>query len=232
MTRLMAAHPVATATTSMALAALGYVPLLGWRVALALIAVLFVHEIGHVAAGRLLRLPLQMLVFIPFLGAFVAFKENARIVEQDAVLALGGPACGAAFAFACGIVALLTGNRYFGLLSFLGAVINLLNMVPLFPLDGGRILAIVSPRLSLLGVPVWGGLLVWHLSYDLLLIAVIALPLLFEALRGDRGEREVIAFYAAPPLTQLCAVAAYLVTAAVLVLSLVMARAARDISTI
>lgn len=102
--------------------------------------------------------------------------------------------------------------------------------MPLPPLDGGRVLAIVSPCLSLLGVPIWGGLLVSHVSYDLVLIAVIALPLLFEALRGDRGEREVIAFYAAPPRAQLCAVAAYLATAAMLGLSLVMAHAARDVA--
>src|SRR5271166_254484 len=113
LTRLMArmaAHPFTAATASLALATLGYVPLFGWRGAPSLISVLFIHEIGHVAAGRLLRLKLRMLVFIPFLGAFVAFKEESRIVEQDAVLALGGPACGAGFAFACGIVALLTGN--------------------------------------------------------------------------------------------------------------------------
>jgi len=126
----LAAHPFITAIVSLVLATLSYAALFGWRVAIALILVLLVHELGHVAAGRLLHLPLRMLVFVPFLGAFVAFKEEARIVEQHTVLAL---------------------------------------------------------------------------------------PLLFEALRGDRGDREAIAFYAASPAQQVWAVAAYTVTAAVLV---------------
>lgn len=76
-------------------------------------------------------------------------------------------------------------------------------------------------------MPLWGTLIVWHLSYDLVLIAVVALPLLFEILRGDRGDRETIAFYAAPASHRAAAVAAYAVTAANLFLALVIAGTAR-----
>lgn len=226
MTRL-AAHPFITAVGSMMLATMSYAALFGWRFAVAIIVVLLIHELGHVAAGRLLRLPLKALVFIPFIGAFVTFKEETRIVEQDAVLALGGPAGGAVFAFACGVAALCTGNADLGLLGRIGALLNMFQLIPLPMLDGGRILAIVSPRLCVLGVPIWGGLLWRHVSYDMVLVAVIALPLVFEGLRGDRGDRDTIAFYAAPPAQRVWAVAAYAVTAAVLAMSLVMGEAAR-----
>jgi Zn-dependent protease len=199
-------------------------PIIGPRFAAMLVLIFLIHELGHVGAARYLRLPVGWMLFVPLLGALVVLKEQPRIVEQDAVLALGGPAAGAVFALACSITGLATGNADLSKLGEIGAIINLLNLVPLPPLDGSRVLAIVSPRLALLGVPVWGVLIFRHLSYDLVLIALIGLPLLVEALRGDRGDRETIAFYAAPLHQQVAAVAAYAVTCGDLFLALVMGR--------
>jgi len=143
---LLAAHPFIVAVVSMALATLSYVPLFGWRYAALMILVLLVHELGHMAAIWSLRLQVETLVFVPLLGAFVTY-EQPRIVEHDAVIALSGPAAGALFAWGCAVAAVSTGDEDLGLLGATGALFNLLNLMPVPPLDGGRILAVISPSL-------------------------------------------------------------------------------------
>ena len=220
MPELLASHPFFVAIVSMTAAALGYVPLFGWRLALSLISVLLVHELGHVAAACLLRLTVRMLVFVPFLGAFVLLKDSPRIVEHDAVFALGGPVAGALFAFACAIAAVSTGNTDMAELGGLGSIVNMLNLMPLPLLDGSRVLAVVSPRLGVPGLPILGTLIWWQASYDFVILALVAVPFVLHAIRGDEGDRETIAFYAAPPRRQIGAVAAYAATAGLLILSL------------
>jgi hypothetical protein len=175
-------------------------------------------------AASAIRLRVRHLLFVPFLGALVLLRDEPRIVEQDAACALGGPAAGALFAMVCAFVAVQTGNRLAGWTAAAGALVNLLNLVPLSPLDGGRVLAVLSPRLSFIGVPLWGFLLYRHWTPDMLLVAVVALRPLFWALRGDQADRETIAFYAAPGRVQACALAAYLTTVAVLGLAFLMTR--------
>jgi Zn-dependent protease len=203
------------------------VPVFGLRFAVSLVVVLLVHELGHVAAAWCLRLPVRALLFIPFLGAVVLLGEKKpRIVEQDAFLALGGPAIGAAFAFGCSAAALATGNDELQQLGRIGALLNLLNLVPLFPLDGGRVLDIVSRRLCFVGAPIWGLAMYQMASFDMALVALVALPFLFEVARGTTESREDIAFYAAPIGVRIAAAAAYLVTVAVLGTAFIMAAAA------
>jgi membrane-associated protease RseP (regulator of RpoE activity) len=216
--------PLAATFGTMAVSTVAWAALLDWPRAVCLTVIFLVHELGHVAAASAIRLRVRHLLFVPFLGALVLLRDEPRIVEQDAACALGGPAAGALFAMVCAFAALLTGNRLVGWTAAVGALVNLLNLVPLSPLDGGRVLAVLSPRLSFIGVPVWGFLLYRHWTPDMLLVAVVALWPLFGALRGDQADRETIAFYAAPGRVQASALAAYLTTVAVLALAFLMTR--------
>ena len=84
------------------------------------------------------------------------------------------------------------GTRWLLAVAYTGFFINLINMIPLPPLDGGRITAVLSPRIWLLGVPIIGMLLWFHFSMILLLVAILAGPHVLDgaALRQGRpGQR-------------------------------------------
>ena len=83
--------------------------------------------------------------------------------------------------------------------AYTGFFINLVNMIPLPPLDGGRITAVLSPRIWLLGVPIIGALLWFHFSVILLLIAILAGPHVFKALKFDGEDPAYAHYYDVPP---------------------------------
>lgn len=202
-----------------------FVLLYGWEFAAALMLALLLHELGHILAARILRLPVTALVFVPFFGAFVLLKEPPRTVEQASFFALGGPAAGALCAVACAAGWLCTGYGFLRLLAVVGGVLNLVNLIPMFPLDGGTILAILAPRLfRVAGAPLWGLMLWKHPDWSLLPLTLMAAAGIGCALRRASDDREDIAYYAAPPLDRLCAASAYLVTVLNLVLALLMAK--------
>lgn len=69
-------------------------------------------------------------------------------------------------------------------IAFAGFFLNLVNLIPITPLDGGRITAIISPRVWLIGAPILLGLLFWKPSPAFLLIALVAMPQAWAALKG------------------------------------------------
>lgn len=72
-------------------------------------------------------------------------------------------------------------------LAYSGFMLNLFNLIPISPLDGGRITAIISPKIWLIGVPMLVALFFYNPSPMLILIAVLALPQLKAALQKDSG---------------------------------------------
>ncbi len=80
-------------------------------------------------------------------------------------------------------------------LAYAGCFLNLFNLIPLSPFDGGRITAVLSPRIWFLGVPVLVALFVWRPSPILILIAVLAVPQLMKAWRYDPHAPENRAYY-------------------------------------
>lgn len=152
-------------------------------IALALIAMLFVHEMGHVIALKLKRIPVSAPIFIPLVGAFVVTGQIRRARDAAAV-ALAGPFAGGLGALACLGVSAYIGNStclapvftgahmrapcfsyIFGpgylwlVLAHLGFLFNLINLLPLFPLDGGRVAGTLSRWLWPLGILLSGTLL-------------------------------------------------------------------------
>lgn len=121
------------------LAALGlYWSLWGWKFALGFLLSIYVHEIGHVAALRRLGIAASAPMFVPGLGAFVRMKQYPATVREDARVGLAGPIWGLAAALACwGAGAALASDLLLAVAQT-GAWINLLNLIPLGPLDGGR----------------------------------------------------------------------------------------------
>ena len=108
--------------------------------------------------------------------------------ETDAHIALAGPMLGTVAAIGAYFLAREYGAHWLMAVAYTGFLINLINMIPLPPLDGGRITAVLSPRIWLLGVPIIGVLLWLHFSMLLLLVAILAFPHVIAAFNFDRNH--------------------------------------------
>jgi Zn-dependent protease len=125
---------------SMLLSVIVYGLTLGIWFGVGLVGMLFIHEMGHVIALRQKHLPASLPVFIPFLGAAI-FAPNMGDRATEAYVGYGGPFVGSIAALACfGLWAALGGTSDLLLvISYIGVYINLFNLIPISPLDGGRI---------------------------------------------------------------------------------------------
>jgi Zn-dependent protease len=149
--------------------------------------------------------------FIPFVGAWIQLKEQPLDAETEAYVGIAGPMLGSAAAFACYIAAQSFDSRLLMALAYAGFVLNLFNLIPLSPLDGGRIVSVVSPRIWFLGFPMLVGLFLWSPSPLLILIGVLAIPQLWAAFK-DRGTLDA-AYYRASSRVRLTYAAQYLALA-------------------
>ncbi|HVA60804.1 MAG TPA: site-2 protease family protein [Mycobacteriales bacterium] len=129
-----------------------YATLFGWQFAVGLVLMIFVHEMGHVVALRLRGIKAGAPVFLPFLGAFVSMKSRPRSVYEEAETALAGPLAGALCSLALLYWAHATGSPLIRALAFAGFFINLFNLMPALPLDGGRAAGALHPALWLAGL--------------------------------------------------------------------------------
>ena len=197
---------------SMLVSLVVYGLIFGWRYAAGFIALLFVHEMGHYIAARQRGLNVGAPTFIPFVGAWIELKELPHDAETEAYVGLGGPLVGTLGALACYFVARDMGadGRWLLAVSYSGFFLNLFNLIPLSPLDGGRITAVLSPRLWLLGVPVLLGLFWLNPSPMLILIAVLAAPQVMKAWRFKADDPANAGYYRASAETRLSYATAYL----------------------
>ncbi len=161
---------------SMLLAIGTYALIYGWPYAVGFVLLLLVHELGHYTAARRRGLPVGLPTFIPFMGAWIDLKARPMDAETEAFVGLAGPMVGSAAAFVCYLIALSTGERMFLALAYAGFMLNLFNLIPVSPLDGGRIMAAISPRLWFVGLPMLVAVFFWQPSPIIVLIAVFAIP--------------------------------------------------------
>lgn len=170
-----------------------YALMFGWRFAVGFVLLILVHEMGHYLAARQRGLAVGAPTFIPFVGAWVQLKHMPHDAETEAYVGIAGPVLGSAAALALYFIAQSSGSHLLLALAYSGFFLNLFNLIPLKPLDGGRITAIVSPRMWVIGIPVLVALFVWRPSPMLILIALLALPQAWRNLRGgDEGDPALV----------------------------------------
>jgi Zn-dependent protease len=152
-----------TTSASMLVSVGAYALIWGWRFGLGFVLLLLVHEMGHVIQLRREGIRASAPMFIPFMGALVAMKELPKDAAAEARVGLAGPVLGSLAALVpLGLYA-ATGDELFKALAFVGFFLNLFNLLPVLPLDGGRAMAALSP---------W----MWLVGYALLVGATIAFP--------------------------------------------------------
>lgn len=157
----------------------------GWRYAVGFVSLILVHEMGHYVAARQRGLNVGAPTFIPFVGAWIALKELPHDVETEAYIGFAGPLAGTLASLACYYFARNSDSNLLLAVAYSGFMLNLFNLIPISPLDGGRITAIISPKVWLAGVPLLAALFFYHPSPMLILVAVLAYPQLKEAIWGD-----------------------------------------------
>ncbi|MFZ3580412.1 site-2 protease family protein [Virgibacillus sp. DJP39] len=138
---------------SMFISLWAYAIFYGWKFAIALVYLIFIHEMGHLVAAKIKNIPTSPAVFIPFLGAAIGIDpkkiDNAK---TEFFVAYGGPLAGLISIIPAFALYMTTGDPYWVLVIQLGALINLFNLFPVSPLDGGRIVSVLSPNIWLVGL--------------------------------------------------------------------------------
>lgn len=169
---------------TMLLSVFTYSFIYGWPYAVGFVLLIFAHEMGHFLAARQRGLDVGAPTFIPFVGAWIQLKEQPMDVETEAYVAMAGPVLGTVAAMGCYYAADSFDSRLLLALAYAGLMLNLFNLIPLSPLDGGRITSIISPKTWWIGAPLIVALFIWNHSPMLLLIAVMAIPHLLSTFRG------------------------------------------------
>jgi Zn-dependent protease len=173
-----------------------YALIFGWKYAVGFVALLFVHEMGHYLAAKHRGLSVGAPTFIPFVGAWIELKQLPHDAETEAFFGLGGPLLGTIGALAAYGLAKSWDQPWLLAVSYSGFFLNLFNLIPMSPFDGGRITAVLSPRIWFVGVPVLVGLFFLHPSPMLVLIAILAAPQLLKAWRYKADSEEAKTYYA------------------------------------
>jgi Zn-dependent protease len=165
--------------------ALIYTQIFGLAFGVGIVLLILIHESGHVVVARIMGLPVTLPVMIPFLGAFVSMKQQPRTVAQESIMAIGGPVLGSIAAGLCYAGYLSTPDSSTGqllrALAYFGFLINLFNLIPLTPLDGGRVTSLLSKWFNVAGLVIAAGLLLFETQTGTNVSPVLFLVLIFGA---------------------------------------------------
>lgn len=201
---------------TMLLSMVAYSFIFGWWYAVGFVLLILGHEMGHYIAAKQRGLNVGAPTFIPFVGAWIQLKDQPMNVETEAYVGIAGPVAGTIAAGCCYYAAEYFDSQLLLALSYSGFMINLFNLIPLSPLDGGRITAIISPKVWWLGVPVLVALFISNHSPMLLFIAVLAAPQLMSTFRSTNQDPAYARYYNTPLSTRYSYAVYYLGLAAFL----------------
>ncbi len=192
--------PAAAIAASMAVSLLVYALAFGLHFAIGFVLLLFLHELGHIIASRAVGVPSTGPFFVPFIGAALSLKKPPANVRVEANIAIGGPALGTLSALICLACYLWTDSMLLLVLAYTACLLNLFNLIPCDPLDGGRIAGAISPHMWWVGSIAIGGLYLYTKNIFILCIFLVSL---FRLWRGDYGDRVYYQLSLAQRLTML-----------------------------
>jgi Zn-dependent protease len=215
----VAKFKVFTVAASMIVSVGAYALLGGWWFGLGLVGLIFIHEIGHVLELRRQGVPASAPLFIPFLGAFVGMKQMPKNAWKEAQVALAGPLLGTAGAVAVWIAGLALDSNFLKAMAFIGFLINLFNLLPIVPLDGGRAAAALHPSVWIAGLVGLAALAYFFPNPILLIVLVLGGMEAWQRWRR-RNAPELQDYYRIKPWQRVAVAAVYLGLAAFLVVAM------------
>ena len=210
-----------TTAGTMLVSVAAYSFVFGWTFAAGFVVLILVHEMGHVIELRRLGIKASPPMFIPFLGAVISAKSLGDNAVAEARVGLAGPILGSIGAAICIVIWHATGNDLFRALAFTGFFLNLFNLLPVVPLDGGRAMAAMAPWMWFAG---FAGLVALAIIWPNPIIFIIVL---FGALETHRrwkirkaGGAEQQAYYKVSRLDRALVAGVYLSLIALLVVGM------------
>lgn len=168
-----------------------YALIFGWKYAAGFIAMLALHEGGHYVEARRRGLDVSLPTFIPFVGAWIQLKDAHMSPQVEAAVAFAGPLAGTVAAFGAYALGSALDAPWLLAVAYAGFFLNLINLIPVVPLDGGRITALVSPKMWWVGVPVLAALMLWKPSPVFLIVALFAAPQIWRSIRQPADLSDV-----------------------------------------
>jgi Zn-dependent protease len=203
----------------------------GWKFAVGFVALLFVHEMGHVIQLRREGIEASAPMFIPFLGAVIWAKSLGDNAAAEARVGLAGPVIGSLAAAALIPIADATGNDLFRALAFTGFFLNLFNLLPVVPLDGGRAMAALSPWMWFVG---FAGLVALVFVFPNPIILLIVLFGAMETWRRwkERKSPEAQEYYRVSPRDRLLVATVYLALVVLLGIGMAETHIERDLNDV
>jgi Zn-dependent protease len=210
---------VFTFAASMLVSIAAYAWLWGWRFGVGFVVLILIHEMGHVVALRRMGIKASAPTFIPFFGAFVQMRQQPKSAWHEAVSGIAGPVFGAAAAAGFWWYGDQTGSEMLHALAFTGFFLNLFNMIPMLPLDGGRTAAALHPVIWLFGLVGLIGLMLYHPNFVIVLVLILGGTEAWRRFRG-RNTAESRAYYTLTRQQRQIMTVAYFGLIAVLVLAM------------
>jgi len=208
-----------TTAGSMVVSVGAYAMIWGWRFGLGFVLLLLVHESGHALEARRQGLPVSAPVFIPFMGAAILLREMPHNAWREARLALAGPLVGSLGALICWGFANAYHSPLLLALAYVGFFLNLFNLLPIVPLDGGRVVAALHPAIWIVGFAALAGLVYLAPNPILLIVLVLAAYELFHRWQS-RHEARASEYYKVTPWQRLAVAIGYFGLAILLALAM------------
>ncbi len=206
---------------SMLVSIAAYTTIWGVWFAVGFVVLLLVHEMGHVIALRREGIHASLPMFIPFLGAVISARSLGENATAEARVGLAGPILGSIGAGLCLVIWQITSDDYWRALAFTGLFLNLFNLLPVVPLDGGRAMAAMAPWMWGVG---FAAMVVLALVFPNPVIFIIVVFAGFETYRRWKLRRtrslEQAAYYRVRPRDRWLVAAVYLGLVALLVIGM------------
>jgi Zn-dependent protease len=210
-----------TTVGTMLVSVAAYSFVFGWTFAAGFVVLILVHEMGHVIQLRREGIKASAPMFIPFMGAVISAKSLGENALAEARVGLAGPILGSIGSAACILIWHATGNDLWRALAFTGFFLNLFNLLPVVPLDGGRAMAAMAPWMWFVG---FAAMIPLALIFPNPIILIILLFAGYEtykrwkARKGGGAQQE--AYYRVRPLDRALVAAVYLSLIALLVVGM------------
>lgn len=194
----------------------------GWKFALVFVVLIAVHEFGHYFVMRFYGVPGSLPFFIPGMGALVNMRGAPPSAYHESLIALAGPVVGTIGSAVCVLAGLQTGQPFWFACAYMGFFLNLFNLAPVMPLDGGRIVGSISPRIWVAGLVLFVVAVFAFRIYNPLiwLLIIISLPRVWAAWKGTLNT----AYYAVSAVQRMTIAVSYFTLAGILLYAMIATR--------
>ncbi len=193
----------------------------GWTFAVGFVALLLVHEMGHVIQLRREGIKASAPMFVPFLGAVISARSLGDNALAEARIGLAGPILGSIGSAVCIVIWHATGADIWRALAFTGFFLNLFNLLPVVPLDGGRAMAAMAPWMWFAGLAAMIPLaLIFPNPIILIIVLFAALETTKRWRQRKQGGAQQQAYYKVRAIDRALVAAVYLSLIALLVVGM------------